>query len=99
MFKLFFMPNLSLNFKDVATRNKILVFATLFLIVCFTFFIRIYFCWGDIFSDGVVKYIDDANYHMRFLENMLLGGHFPNFIYFDPFTNFPHGSYSIAPFY
>jgi len=41
-----------------------------------------------------VKYSsDDGIYHMRLVENMLLGGHFPFRIYFDPFTNFPYGTY------
>ena len=72
----------------------------LLLIVIFAFFIRVYFPYNIVFSDGFIKYGDDAIYHMRFLENMLLGGHFPSFFYFDPFVNFPHGIYaSLAPFY
>jgi dolichyl-diphosphooligosaccharide--protein glycosyltransferase len=37
---------------------------------------------------------------MRVLENMLLGSHFPNFINFDPYVNFPYGAYiKMAPLY
>jgi dolichyl-diphosphooligosaccharide--protein glycosyltransferase len=80
--------------------KKLVIFIFLFLIFCLSFFIRTYFSYNIIFSDGAVKYGDDAMYHMRFLENLLLGGHFPSFIYFDAFTNFPHGTYDgIAPLY
>lgn len=79
--------------------TKYLPFFLLLLICCFAFFIRTYFSYGAIFSDGIVKYIDDGVYHMRFLENLLLGGHFPRFIYFDAFTNFPHGSSTVPPMY
>jgi len=80
--------------------KKIIAPVLLILIFCLAFFIRVYFPYKIIFSDNIVKYTDDAIYHMRFLENMLLGGHFPSFNYFDPFTNFPHGTYSrIAPLY
>ena len=48
----------------------------------------------DWFASNGVKYsADDGVYHMRLVENMLLGGHFPSRIYFDPFTNFPSGTY------
>jgi len=87
-------------FSKDGLRNKIIVFVFLLLIFFLAFFIRAYFPYKTVFSEGVVKYPDDAMYHMRFLENMLLGGHFPQFIYFDPYTNFPHGTYSSpAPLY
>lgn len=48
----------------------------------------------DWFASNGVKYTpDDGIYHMRLVENMLLGGSFPFRIYFDAFTNFPHGTY------
>lgn len=87
-------------FSNSKIKNKIIVFTFLFLIFCLAFFVRTYFPYKIVFSDGIIKYNDDAVYHMRFLENMLLGGHFPSFFYFDPFTNFPHGTYSSpAPLY
>ena len=43
---------------------------------------------------------DDGVYHMRIVENLLLGGHFPKWIYFDAYTYFPHGTYiHFAPLY
>jgi len=67
--------------------------ALLILIFAFALFIRIYFSWDTVFSDPIKYSSDDGIYHMRLVENMLLGGHFPFRIYFDPFTNFPHGTY------
>jgi dolichyl-diphosphooligosaccharide--protein glycosyltransferase len=78
-------------------RKKIISFILLFLIFCFSFFIRFYFVYKGIFYDGVVHYGDDSMYIMRVFENMLLGGHFPKPVYFDSFTNFPHGTYSQIP--
>ena len=87
-------------FLQKKTRDKIFIFIFLFLIFCFAFFIRTYFYYEVVFSDGIVKYTEDAMYHMRYLENMLLGGHFPSFMYFDPYSAFPHGTYNkIAPLY
>src|SRR3989344_4542468 len=81
-------------------KAKAVVFLFLVLIFCLAFFIRTYFSYKAVFSNGIVKYGDDGIYHMRFLENMLLGGHFPSFIHFDPYTNFPYGTYNgIAPLY
>jgi len=37
---------------------------------------------------------------MRLVENMLLGGHFPRWMYFDAYTYFPYGTYiHFAPLY
>ena len=63
------------------------------LVFCFGLVIRIWPSWSVVFSDPVKYSADDGIYHMRLVENMLLGGHFPFRIYFDPFTNFPHGTY------
>ena len=80
--------------------KKPVIIFLLLLIVVFAFFIRVYSPSQIVFSDGIVLYGDDAIYHMRFLENMLLGGHFPQSFYFDPFVNFPHGVYaSLAPLF
>ena len=74
-------------------RKKTFIFFTLFLIFCLALFFRVYFCYDKVFS-GPVKYsADDGVYHMRLVENELLGGHFPRRIYFDPFTRFPYGTY------
>lgn len=81
-------------------KNRIIIFIALFLIFCFAFFIRTYFSYKVVFSGGVVKYTEDAMYHMRVLENLVLGGHFPFFANFDPYVNFPHGAYNnIAPLF
>ena len=87
-------------FPGAKARNKIFIFIFLIFIFCLSFFLRTFFTSPTVFSDGLIKYNDDAMYHMRFFENMLLGGHFPSFIYFDAFTNFPHGTYdNIAPLF
>lgn len=65
----------------------------LILIFLTAFFIRVFFSWDSVFSDPIKYSADDGIYHMRLVENMLLGGHFPFRIYFDPFTNFPYGTY------
>ncbi len=68
-----------------------IVFIFLVAIFIFALAIRILPSWSIVFSDPVKYSYDDGIYHMRLVENMLLGGH--SRIYFDPFTNFPHGSY------
>jgi len=65
----------------------------LFLIFCFALAIRIFPSLDIVFSDPIKYSADDGIYHMRLVENILLGGHFPFRIYFDPYTNFPHGTY------
>jgi dolichyl-diphosphooligosaccharide--protein glycosyltransferase len=65
----------------------------LILIFLTVFFIRVFFSWEAVFSDPIKYSADDGIYHMRLVENMLLGGHFPFRIYFDPLTNFPYGTY------
>lgn len=62
-------------------------------IFVFALAIRIFPSWNIVFSDPIKYTADDGIYHMRLVENMLLGGHFPFRIYFDPYTNFPHGTY------
>jgi dolichyl-phosphooligosaccharide-protein glycotransferase len=80
--------------------KKILPIALLFLIFLLALFFRVYFCYNKVFSDPVKYSADDGVYHMRLVENELLGGHFPQHLYFEPFTYFPHATYnSVAPFY
>lgn len=71
--------------------KKNTVFIALVAIFIFALIVRILPSWDIVFSDPVKYSYDDGIYHMRLVENMLLGGH--GRIYFDPFTNFPHGTY------
>lgn len=88
------------SFFKILFKKQVINSISLIAIFIFSFFIRTFFCYKSIFTSGGVKYIDDAMYHMRILENILLGGHFPKFIYFDPYVNFPYGAYDkIAPMY
>ena len=73
--------------------NKFLVFAVLLLIFVLAVFFRVFFDYKTVFSDPIKYSADDGVYHMRLVENELLGGHFPWRINFDPFTNFPYGTY------
>ena len=53
-------------------------------------FIRVYFPYDQVFSGGSFWGGDpDACYHMRLVENLLQ--HFPHRIYFDAYSNYPHG--------
>jgi len=80
--------------------KKLLPFILLFLIVDLALILMINFTWDSVFQEPVRYAADDGVYHMRLVENMLLGGHFPNQIYFDPFTYFPYGTYiHFAPLY
>lgn len=72
----------------------------LLLILGFSLFLRIYFPYPAVFSEPIKYAADDGVYHMRLVENMLLGGHFPHRLYFDAFTYFPYGTYiHFAPLY
>ena len=73
--------------------RKILPIVLLFLIFGLALFFRIYFCYDKVFSDPIKYVADDGVYHMRLVENELLGDHFPRRIYFDPYTYFPYGTY------
>ncbi|MFA5392132.1 MAG: oligosaccharyl transferase, archaeosortase A system-associated [Candidatus Paceibacterota bacterium] len=81
-------------------KEKIVVGILLFLIFIGSFFLRVYFPWNSVFSDPIKYTADDGVYHMRLVENMLLGGHFPSRLYFDAYTYFPYGTYiHFAPLY
>ena len=73
--------------------KKIFIFFLLIFIFILALFLRIYFSYGVVFSDPIKYAADDGVYHMRLVENQLLGGHFPKRIYFDPYTYFPYGTY------
>ena len=74
-------------------RKNILFFVILLFIFILAFFVRVYFCYDKVLSNPIKYAADDGIYHMRLVENELLGGHFPHRIYFDPFTYFPYGTY------
>jgi len=80
--------------------KKIFPIILLFLIFTLALFFRIYFCYDKVFSDPIKYAADDGVYHMRLVENELLGEHFPRRIYFDAYTYFPYGTYvHFAPLY
>jgi dolichyl-diphosphooligosaccharide--protein glycosyltransferase len=95
------MVNKFLDFlKRFVKNEKAVIGFLLFLIFAFSLFLRIYFPWESVFSEPIKYAADDGVYHMRLVENMLLGGHFPQRIYFDAFTYFPYGTYiHFAPLY
>lgn len=78
------------------------IITAFFLVAIFSLalFLRIYFSYSIVFSEPIKYSSDDGVYHMRLVENELLGGHFPHRIYFDPYTYFPNGTYiHFAPLY
>lgn len=72
---------------------RLLVILAVLFILVLAFFLRVYFSFDTVFSYPIKYASDDGIYHMRIVENELLGGHFPKKIYFDPYTNFPQGTY------
>ncbi|MBU1045503.1 oligosaccharyl transferase, archaeosortase A system-associated [Patescibacteria group bacterium] len=74
-------------------RAKILIPGLLILIFTFALFLRTYYPYDEVFQEPIKYAADDGVYHMRLVENMLLGGHFPNRIYFDPYSYFPYGTH------
>jgi len=62
-------------------------------------FIRVYIPYDSVFSDGSVWFKGaDPWYQMRLVDNFI--HHFPHRIYFDAFTNYPHGfAIGWPPFY
>ena len=81
-------------------KKEIIIGVLLFLIFAGSLFLRVYFPWNSVFSEPIKYAADDGVYHMRLVENMLLGGHFPHRINFDAFTYFPYGTYiHFAPLY
>lgn len=74
-------------------KKNIFIIIILFLIFGLSFFLRVNFCKDVVFSSPIKYSADDGVYHMRLIENELLGGNFPKRIYFDPYTNFPYGTF------
>ena len=80
--------------------QKFLFYFTFIGIILISLFIRIVLPYKNVMQDPIRYAADDGVYHMRIVENLLLGGHFPRKIYFDPFTYFPFGTYiHFAPLY
>jgi oligosaccharyl transferase (archaeosortase A-associated) len=53
-------------------------------------YIRVYFPYDSVFSDGEVWFKGaDPWYHMRLVDNLV--HHFPHIIYFDAYSSYPHG--------
>lgn len=81
-------------------KKEFLPFLLVFLIFILALFLRVYFCFDKFYSDPLKYSADDGIYHMRLIENELLGNHFPHRIDFDPYTNFPNGTYQyFGPLY
>lgn len=95
------IKNVICNFLEKIIKNeKIIAWFLLIIIIAFSLFLRIYFPWKNIFSEPIKYAADDGVYHMRLIENMLLGGHFPHRLYYDAYTYFPYGTYiHFAPLY
>jgi len=62
-------------------------------------FFRVYFSYHDIFPGNWVRFaFYDPWYHARLIENLV--HHFPDRIYFDPYTYYPNGQeVFFAPFF
>jgi len=81
-------------------KEKVIFTILLLVIFVFALFLRVYFSYQKVFSEPIKYVADDGVYHMRLVENELLGNHFPHRIYFDPYTYFPYGTYHFfAPLY
>jgi dolichyl-diphosphooligosaccharide--protein glycosyltransferase len=84
----------------ISILKKIIVPILLFHALSIAFFLNIDLPWDSFFQEPLRYAGDDGVYHMRLVENMLLGNNFPKSIFFDPFTYFPYGTYiHFAPLY
>lgn len=84
----------------ISVFRKLIPVFILLLIFGFSLFFRIFFVYSNVISEPVKYSADDGVYHMRLVENELLGGHFPKRINFDPYVFFPYGAYhNVAPLY
>lgn len=74
--------------------KKLPVFNILYVIFGISLIIRAVLPYDRVFGGEMVMFgSDDPVYHIRLIENMLFGNHFPHRIYFDPYTLFPHGDH------
>lgn len=60
------------------------------LVFGISLWLRAYLPHDNVFTANTVKFVDDAYYHMRLVDNLL--HHLFHPITFDPFTNFHHGT-------
>ncbi len=90
------MSRLSIKAKTSANSLYGLALA---LLMGIAFFLRVYFPYDNVFTGDWVRFKwFDSWYHMRLVENLL--HHFPQRIYFDPYTRYPQGQdVFFAPFY
>lgn len=74
--------------------KRLPVFNILYVVFGVSLIIRTVLPYDRVFGGKMVMFSsDDAVYHIRLIENMLFGNHFPHRIYFDPYTLFPHGNH------
>ncbi|MGB2841749.1 MAG: oligosaccharyl transferase, archaeosortase A system-associated [Halobacteriota archaeon] len=74
--------------------KRLPVFNILYVIFGISLIIRAVLPYDRVFGGAMVMFgSDDPVYHIRLIENMLFGNHFPHRIYFDPYTQFPHGNH------
>ncbi len=74
--------------------KRLPIFNILYVIFGVSLVIRAVLPYDRVFGGEIVMFgSDDPVYHIRLIENMLFGGHFPHRIYFDPYTLFPHGTH------
>jgi len=81
--------------------KRLPVFNILYVIFGISLIIRAVLPYDRVFGGEMVMFgSDDPVYHIRLIENMLFGNHFPHRIYFDPYSLFPHGTHiHFAPLY
>jgi dolichyl-diphosphooligosaccharide--protein glycosyltransferase len=78
--------------------KKALYGTAVFLFFCFALWVRVGPSYNAVLGGSYVNFQDDANYHMRLIENMVQ--HFPQRISFDPYTQYPLGeTVPFAPFF
>ena len=75
--------------------ERLPVFNILYVIFGISLLIRTVLPYDRVFVGGgrVMFGSDDPVYHVRLVENLLFGGHYPHRIFFDPYTLYPHGDH------
>ncbi len=88
------------GFPDERGASRLTVFNILWAIFGIALFLRAFLPYPYVFREPVRYGPDDPVYHMRLVENALLGDHFPFRIFYDAYTYFPFGSHlHFAPLY
>lgn len=91
---------MNITYFKILLKKKFLIAILLSLIVLLSLYLRVILPYSGIMKDPIRYAADDGVYHLRIVENLLFGGHFPKKIYFDAFTYFPYGTYiHFAPLY